>query len=386
MFIFHPFWGLEYEDSYIYSTVSRAININYNFGYDGLYTKYEVFGSLISGSETSTISGHFIFFSLLLSVVNRLVGFHAENVLIVNSLLSLITVYYSLKIFYLINISKYSLFGFGMVFSTTPFVCVYNTSGLSETFSSVFVVISIYYAFKSKKENYTKLSSIAAYGFFICLSVFIKRDNLVLISIPLLEILYAFYLKKGKQFKTKLLFIALFIFICIVVSNMVFNINRTVQDEMSDIGQNPFSFNFLKVIFPVFIKSLIKIQFFSLVGLLFLVSVVFIRKINSYLLLLLLICIGYLLVYSMHYRSYYMVHGNFIPNTIDTFRYFTNFFSVLSIFSFGLISIGLRKLMRNQKMIFYFLLFAFITLNIYLTALLRQDLSTIEYEERFLPM
>lgn len=386
MFLYHPFWGLEYEDSYIFSTVSRAININYDFSYDALYTKYETFGSFVSGSATSTISGHFIFFPLILSVFNWIIGFHAKNVLLVNFLFSIVSIYYALKTYSLLNPNAKSLLGFGLVFSTVPFLSVYNTSGLSETFSSVFVIISVYYAFKSKKENYSKLSSIIGYCLLICISIFIKRDNLVLLIIPIFEVTSAFYLKKDKAIKTRLFFIISLILLCVLILNNVFDINRTLNDEMNDIQESPFSFQFLKVLFPLFIKSLLKIKFFSIVGLMFFSSLIFYRKINSYLFLLLSICLGYLLVYSIHYRSYYMVHGDFVPNTIDTFRYFTNFFSVLSIFCFALLSIGLKKTIENQTTLFSLIISITVIVNVYYTIFLREDLGNNEFEERFQPV
>jgi len=386
MFVIHPFWGLEYEDSYIFSSVSRAININYDFGQDGLYTKYEIFGSFISGSATNTISGHFIFFPLLLSLFNRIFGFYSKNVLVVNSLLSLVNVYYSLKIFRLLNDSKSSQLIFGLLFSTVPFLCIYNSSGLSETFSSVFVIISVYYAFKTKHENYRNKASVIAYVFFICISIFIKRDNLVLIAIPVLEIIVAIFERKTREFITKLFYLLFLIIILISISNFFFDIKRTVDDEMADIGQAPFALNFFKIIFPVFLKSLLKLNFFGISGIIFFISLIFFRHLDSYLTILIIICFGYFAVYSIHYRSYYMVHDNFTPSTIDTFRYFTNFFSILSIFSFHLISVGLKHLSLTRDKLYKWGLFIAVSLNIYWTTILREDLSNDEYEERLLPI
>ena len=99
---YFPFWGLEYEDSYIYSAVSRQISLNYSFDEDPLFTKYIIFGDLKSGILTQTISGHFVFFPAILSVINLIFGYSTFNIIIINT-------YYT-NYYYTINVINNNLY------------------------------------------------------------------------------------------------------------------------------------------------------------------------------------------------------------------------------------------------------------------------------------
>jgi hypothetical protein len=358
---YYPFFGLEYEDSYIFSSVSKAININYDFSYDTLFTKYPTLGSLEEPIRTGTISGHFIFFPLLLSIINLLFGFSPTNILVVNSILSVFQIYITIKTFEIFIKSNQILLCFGLVYSTIPFLVIQNSSGLSETFSSIFVSLAVYFALKSIEKTHSKRKTLILYILFVMISIFIKRDNLILILIPISDLFYELFLKKNYKIPFKELSILSLIVFFLILLSLFIDIKRTLNDEMNDIGQNPIMFEYFKQIFPIFLTSLTEFSFFSVTGVLFFLGILCLNSYDKNSLILLILSLMYMVMYSIHYRSYYMIHGNFIPKTFDTFRYFTNFYSV--IFLFGAIQItrvrlGSIKIMNNTRV----LIFAILTL------------------------
>jgi len=385
LFIYYPYWGLEYEDAYIFSTVSRAINIKYDFSLDPFYTKTGTFGSFLDVQKTETISGHFIFFPILLSVINYLIGYSARNVMYVNTFLSLITIFFALKTAVLLEIKKGWLWAFGLVFITVPFLTIYNTSGLSETFSSVFVMAAVFYYFKSKAISFKNRKSVTIYVILLAAAVFIKRDNLVLMTIPVIDFVAAMYKQDRKGIRKSLAVV--FAQIILIASFSLFlDINRTLLDEFKDIKASPFSIQYLLRIFPVFVSSLFKVNFFSIIGFLLCFALFLsIRRINSSMLVLIAIITGYLFTYSFHYRSYYFVNNNQSINVIDTLRYFTNFLPIICIFSFLVIGKFIDSILKNQ----YFLTLCVVVtviFNVVNIVFLRKDLSDVEFKERIEPV
>ncbi len=382
--LYFPFWGLEYEDSYIYSAVSRQININYSFNEDSLFTKYIIFGDLKTGVLTQTISGHFIFFPVLLSLINQPFGYDPFNIIILNTILSLINIYYASKLFNLLVNNKISQLFFGLLYASTPFLCLYNTSGLSETISSVFVILSVYFYIKKNIENkIVKFSQI--YLFFILLAIIIKRDNLVLLALPFIDL--AKHLHSNKiNFKKKLITGFILFFIALLIF-YIFKIDKTILDEKADINNiNPFSLQYFYILFPVFIKSLFNMRFFGQFFIIMICSIFTIKKVKPNTIILFFISFSYLLIYTFHYRSYYMVNGNFVPNIIDTFRYYTNFFSILMIaFSITFFN-ELDNILLKYKELFTTIIISCLILNFYFNYEIRDELSAIEYNERIKPV
>lgn len=381
---YFPFWGLEYEDSYIYSAVSRQISLNYSFDDDPLFTKYIIFGDLKSGILTQTISGHFIFFPAILSVINLIFGYSTFNIIILNTLLSIINIVYASRLFNLLVNNKTSQLFFSLLYASTPFLCLYNTSGLSETMSSVFVIMTLYfYIRKNVEKNISNYSKV--YLLFILLSIIIKRDNLVLIALPFIDLvkyLFSDRINIKKKFVSVILVLITVIFIF-----FIFKVDKTLIDEKADINNiNPFSFSYFFTLFPVFIKSLFNMRFFGQFSILMVASIFIIKKIKENTIILFCISLLYLLIYTFHYRSYYMVNGNFVPNIIDTFRYYTNFFSILMIaFSITLFN-ELNYVIEKNKKFITTIIVACLIINFYFNYEIRDELSAIEYNERIKPV
>ena len=381
--LYFPFWGLEYEDSYIYSAVSRQMNMNYSFNHDILFTKYIIFGDIKSGTLTQTISGHFAFFPAFLSLVNVLFGYNTFNVIVLNLVLSIINIFFTSKTFNLLVNNKTSQLFFGLLYSSIPFLSVYNTSGLSETASSVFVIIAIYYYIKNSIEDKNRIH-ILLYILFILLAFIIKRDNLVLFILPTIHLIKYFYLFES-NLKKKAVFLGITVLSVFIVL-FIFKVDKTLLDEKNDINYSPFRFEYFYTLFPVFFGSLFNMKFFGQFVLFLIASIFVIKKIKFNTIVLITIALIYMLMYSFHYRSYYMVNGSYTPNIIDTFRYYTNFFSIFFIgFSVTIFTFLDLAINKNKKIITEAIVFCLI-INFYSNYQIRDDFSSIEYNERIKPV
>lgn len=381
--LYFPFWGLEYEDSYIYSAVSRQMNMNYSFNHDILFTKYIIFGDIKSGTLTQTISGHFAFFPALLSVVNIFFGYNTTNIIILNLVLSIINILFTCKTFNLLVKNKKSQLFFGLLYASIPFLSVYNTSGLSETASSVFVIIAIYYYIKNSIEDKNRIYT-SLYILFILLAFIIKRDNLVLLILPIVHLLKYFY-SFERNFKKKAVIFGIATLTVFFVL-IIFKVDKTILDERNDINYSPFRLEYFYTLFPVFFGSLFNMKFFGQFVLFIFASIFVIKKIKFNTIVLITIALIYMLMYSFHYRSYYMVNGTYTPNIIDTFRYYTNFFSIFFIgFSVTIFNV-LHVVINKYKMIITVAIVTCLMINFYSNYQIRDEFSSIEYYERIKPV
>jgi hypothetical protein len=381
--LYFPFWGLEYEDSYIYSAVSRQMNLNYSFNQDILFTKYIIFGDIKSGTLTQTISGHFAFFPAFLSLVNILFGYNTFNVIYLNLILSIINIYFTCKTLNLLVKNKTSQLFFGLLYASVPFLSIYNTSGLSETASSVFVIIAIYFYIKNSIEDKNRKHTLL-YIVFVLLAFIIKRDNLVLLILPIIHLIKYIYSFENSLKKKVLIFGGATVSVFIIL--IIFKVDKTILDERNDINYSPFRLEYFYTLFPVFFGSLFNMRFFGQFFLLLITSIFIIKKSKFYTIVLITIALMYMLIYSFHYRSYYMVNGNYTPNIIDTFRYYTNFFSICFIgFSVTIFNVFDIFINKNKKIITLAILI-FVMINFYNNYQIRDDFSSIEYNERIKPI
>lgn len=385
LFLRFPYWGLEYEDSYIFSATARILNESYDFSFDPFYTKYITFGSIKEIAKMGTISGHFIFFPILLAGIDKIISYSPYNVLYVNALISLVGIFFLLKTYILINSNK-GLLIFGLIIASIPFLAIYNTTGLLETFSSLFISLSLYTGFRAKRSGYTKWWDCFIYVITLSVSIYIKRDNLILLILPGFELAYAI-IKRDTKLTRRLIIVTITILAIAASSNFILDVEKTILDETNDIGRSPFGVDLFIQIFPAFIKALFDFKYFSLVGIIIAISLILaIRKKDLALIPLLLIFLSYLFIYSSHYRSYYMIHGDFKPSTFDTFRYYTNFISVIMLYSVSIIIKYWGELIKtNLKMIITFLIII-LGINLYNNYTTREMYSEEEYVVRFQPV
>jgi hypothetical protein len=231
----------------------------------------------------------------------------------------------------------------------TPFITVFHTSGLSETFSSLMVILSIIFIQNANENDF----NILHYSFwltfiFIIGAVITKRENLLLLTLLVL-IPYFRKIQKKKIIPVGYILLSFIVIFSIFLFSYLINIPSIESNEGIAIGRQTFSFIFLiKNLIQLFI-ALLNFKYWGLTGILFIASIIlFILKktYNRVGVLFFYISLFYMILYSSHYRSFYQVHYD-INHPFETLRYSVNYFPLICIF---ISSIDLRKLFFINKL------------------------------------
>ncbi len=372
------FFGLEYEDAYIFNFSARQLSENIypiSLSTDGISI-----GSLNNPISTVTYGGHFITYPTFISWFFNIFGYKIYLPSYINAFIGFVSVF-TLSILFK-NILKFDKTWWvgGLVYSVAPIINIFSNTHLSETFSSFTVLLSIvsfYYYYKSKQPL-----SLVVFSIFFLTALLTKRENLVLLSFYLVFSMYAFFTYK-KRWKANLA--PLFISLIIIAIYLAFikNVFLIEQTEASEISTSTFSFyNFFNLV-PIFTKALFNIKWFSIHSILLILAflhIIFSRRNNIFLISLIVLYISFFVIYTFHYRSYYFIHfGKVEP--FESIRYLNNFFIISSI----VISIVICDLSKNKLFlkIQIPILFVLLILSFIFTNTGRKNFSSLESEERF---
>lgn len=297
------FWGLEYEDAYSFSFCARQ------FLYDIYPSSFLIdavsVGSLENPLSTFTYGGHFITYPAFISIFTNVLGWSPNTISYINTL----TAFGILVILSLLGKQNRYWFIAPILFCCAPIINVFTTCFLSETFSSL-ICITFIYAFFQKETSIRNALCLVSFG----LALLCKRENLALGFIPIFEWVYTAYkTKKMPSIKVTLKQIVPFAIIIIIyfwACQNVFDIERI---ESKDIGQPTFSIqNFINA-FPVYVKSLLSINSFSIISYLYVGGMILYaikcRRITKEMLFTSLLFFSFIVLYSSHYRGYFYTKG-----------------------------------------------------------------------------
>jgi hypothetical protein len=320
--ITEKFYGFEYEDAFISSSIASGENyfekiINFRTAEFSNYIEGE-------GSVLSTYTGHYFPYSLYLFTINKI--FNCPNYLIHkigNFLLVLLST--TIVFLYKSNNRQIKFIFYCALMSSLPYIYIINSSlieNLSFFFGLVFIVLLRY----NSKNEFGKCFLIVL---LIILSI-IKRENLYYF------ILCPLFIKQSDF--TNLKYILLFtLFLSI---QLILNPFYTEGLESLSIKSPTFSLSYLKFQLPTYLYSLISFKGFLLLTVSLLV-IKFSKK-SAY---LLFTWLGFIMLYSFHYRSRYAVSLGRIE-LFDTYRYVVNTIPFL----FGvLIFSDTRSYFSNKK-------------------------------------
>jgi len=389
LFIPYPFHGLEYEDAFIFSDAARFVLYDYNWHVEPFQTKSCIQGSIAHCNQFGTFGGHYMVFPLIVSLVNKIMGFSVKNIFYVNFISSMLVLIFFINILKKIEIGKIGMMVTVMLFVTTPFLNIFNTSGLSETMSSLFVIVTLYLFFKSSYDgfDYRKMSFWFTVAFMI-ISFLTKRENLIILSLPVLSL----FLERKRLSEANRTINLIILFTVstgiAVVYNIIAHINMMEAAESVDIGTSTFNLTNFALLFPKYLTSFLSIKYFGVTGIFFLVAsayvLVFCKKYEFR--LSIMITLMYLVMYSSHYRSYYQVHSGSI-NMFETLRYTTNYFPVacLSIGAFDFDKINVKSSSLSRRISQFAALVIFVILMVILNFKLRSELNHVEVESRVYP-
>lgn len=364
------FYGLEYEDAYVFSFCARQ------FSYDIFPTSFLIdavsVGSLTEPLLTSTYGGHFIMYPTYLSLFTKVFGWSPAILSLANTIIAFF-VLLILSVF-----SKEQKFWFipPIIYCCAPVINLFATCFLSEIFSSFICLVFVYTYFREKEVyNYT----LCFISFLV--AIMCKRENLVLLSLPAIEFIYLILLKYRCNIKnhiTELLKYIPFLFILCIYFMCIQNVFNIEAIESKDIGNTTFSTNYMAILLPAFIKAMFGFEAFSFVLTATVAWLIycFIRnkRITKDIVFPFILFCAYLTLYTAHYRGYFFMQEGHV-SSFETYRYINNFFYLIP-----LMFISLRcKFVRQIKLIVYIAL----TISLFNTYSFRLRMSETEYQERF---
>lgn len=364
------FYGLEYEDAYVFSFCARQFS--YNIFPSSFLIDAVSIGSLTEPILTSTYGGHFIMYSTYLSLFTNIFGWSPATISIANTIIA----FFILLILSLLPKNNKYWFLPPILYCCAPIINIFTTCFLSEIFSS-FVCLVFVYTYFQRRSTYNQILCLTS--FFV--AIMCKRENLALLSISTIESMYWILRKirchrkeKISEIKRYIPFVILTCVYFLFIQN-VFNIEAI---ESNDIENSTFSIRYMAILLPAFIKSMLNIETFSIVFAITVlwIIVIFVRKekIRLNIIYPLILFSLYLILYSLHYRGYFFVKERSV-SSFETYRYINNFFYLLPI-----LFVCLKY--KHHKLIKIFVCIA-LAFSLYNTYSIRYELSGIERKERF---
>lgn len=146
------------------------------------------------------------------------------------------------------------------IYCAAPIINVFTTCFLSETFSSLLCVAFVY-AYHRDKTRINSFLCLLVYG----LALLCKRENLALFFIPVMDALISLIkIQKKSGLSDIVKHIMPYIVIVSIYIGVCQNVFSIESIESNDIGESTFSFDNFRRLFPVFIKSLLSFNTFSL--------------------------------------------------------------------------------------------------------------------------
>ncbi|KIA88491.1 hypothetical protein [Kaistella jeonii] len=323
LFLEFNFWGLEYEDSFIY--YDNALNFE-----NHILNKENIFQCISCdiGSYKDCISylsygAHYTTFAYVVYNFNKIFGSDYINIFLLN----LIITFGILMAFYTFEKEKGQRVIFTLILSLTPFYPLFSTTGNSEIFSSLFVFLCLILT----SQYFKKGSNKYFYYFLLCASIasISNRENFILFII--FAIILLFYKVK---YHLHIAFNIIAITLTSLLLTLILGVYDTEMEYSSDIGSSTFSLKYLFDNTVAFFKGMMSFELWGISGVLLIISIFlffFKKESNKFIYLVVLFIGSYYLVTFLHYRHYnYLLTGRVTP--FETLRYTTTFFPLIAIF------------------------------------------------------
>lgn len=313
------FMGLEYEDSYVFSAYARQLS------FDIYPTSFRIdcveIGSLENPLMTGCYGGHMIVYPTLLYIVTSIFGFSSTCISLSNSIVS----FFTMVTIAFIRFPRKGLWIFAVsAFCIAPAVNLYTTAFLSETFSAFISVFFVTTYINNRGDLQSRFKTIVC-CFLFSLALLTKRDNAVLVIIPLMDGVWSF--AKNRNIMESMRAFAPYIAVIVLFVFFVHNIFEAEIEEVGDIGYSTFSISFFWRQLPAYIESILTPSYFS-VGLilccLLLANAIYRHNVSFPTASIFIMFCGYVFMYAAHYRGYPYVVGDEKIGCFETFRYLNN--------------------------------------------------------------
>jgi hypothetical protein len=337
----HFFYGLEYEDSYIYPVAARYLASNTPHAEptaSPYLTTVCALGNWNSCSNPETSSGHFIGYPFIIAVVAKVFGYAPTTASAISLAASLIVVVSVFLVGKLLDPVGISGFAGALIFSVTPIFAVQGGSTYAEPVSNMLVVTNLLlclYLFSPfiRGSRSRLILTWLALTFTSLLAIVVKRENVLIVPVVLLTgIVFGLDNERGDARKTRLPRLAALvtIFICTAFVLNQLRLLTVIRREQAEYSMFPFSFEVWRTMMPAFLRGYLKLGWYF--GSVVLVAVALFTSIRSRTrgLYVVGLFVSYLLLYTSHVRSYYELHGGAVT-IYDTIRYSMNLAGLWSI-------------------------------------------------------
>jgi len=400
----HFFYGLEYEDSYVYAVAGRDLSAGAHFcdqSSSCYLTTVCAVGSTNSCKFSETFSGHFIGYPFMVALVSRFFGYTPEVASYLSLVASLITVVVVFVVSALIYPGRVAREAGSLVFSLTPAFVVYGVGTYAEPVSGALVVTCLLLCLRLLNPtgeeslpgiflNWSALTLTAL------LALVVKRENVLLVPVLVSTGLILRSMSTMKINRSRwphyLLLLAT-ICICAEFSLRQLQILRIIQSEKGEYSVFPFSLAILRAMLPLFLKSYVSSSWYLGSGVFVLLGVIASIKSQMRGIYVVTLLAMYLSLYTSHVRSYYQLQG-IAATEFDTVRYSVNLGGLGSIiagvgFAYLIEVLSKTRIQKHLKRfsaIFLWLLIGTYALSSWvLSSRMKEDMLTNELAVRIQP-
>lgn len=399
----HWFFGLEYEDSYIYSVSARDVNSGTRTcsrGNSCYLTTVCVVGNLNSCKVSETSSGHFLGYPLMIAIASRVFGYSpaiASHLSLIASMATVVLIFLSGE---LIDGETAGLAA-SVIFGLTPVFAVQGVGAYAEPVSNMLVVACFLLCICLLNSNADSpralLVNWLALTLTAVLAVAVKRENVLLVPVIALEgFMFNFERRNRAQGKRWLVNLSALMSgsICIVFAVVQLRIVTVVRSEMVEYAVFPFNVAVLRTMLPLFVKSYASVSWYLGGGILVLLGLIASIRTKRRGIYAVSALIAYLLLYASHVRSYYQLQSGDVTQ-FDTLRYSMNIAGLWSIvaglgFAFSADTLAkwrfgawLRR--RSGRVIFWLLVGTYAVSSWVLTNRWKEDMVSTELAVRTEP-
>lgn len=330
----HFYYGLEYEDSYIYSVAARYLASNpphVDPATSPFLTTVCAVGNWSSCRNPETSSGHFIAYPFMIAVVSKVFGYTSITASWISLAASLATVVFVFLVGKLIDPGGISGTAGALLFSVIPIFAAQGACTYAEPVSNLLVVtcllICLYMLGPSIQASLSALViTWLALTLTAVLAIAVKRENLLIVpTLLLVGVLFRIDKESIATPSRRLQRLAalLTVFVCAVFALAQLQLLAVIRREQAEYSLFPFSFELWRAMLPMFLKGFLSFSWYF--GSAFMVLAAILASLRSQrrTLYALGLFTAYLLLYTSHVRSYYILRGGAITE-LDTLRYSMN--------------------------------------------------------------
>lgn len=384
------FYGLEYEDSYVYAVSARTTLSQDELRESAYLTSTCVIGSLKSCEGTETFSGHFIGWPSIIRLATHVINFYPLLPIYLNIAGSAVACVAIFLICQIMGSGVQAGVAAAIIFATTPAFAVHGVATYAEPMSNSLIasVLLCYMRFLDVHDADRSRKSLTA-NWIACvfvglLAVLVKRENLLLGIAIFLAAVFLLARRNGSHPSGRArLWLAAFagILVIAIASSELAPVS-TLVSESREFGMIPFSVSNLRALVPSYLRAFVSLEWYSCSFLFVLTGLcVSVRRFSTAFIALLFVC--YFLLYASHVESYYQIHsGSVLPG--QTLRFSMNLMTLWSVLGgLGVVAIS-RQIMyaRARKVAIPLLTVIYLAACFAGTMRLRRDAHVDEVNTR----